>query len=190
MNPYKYFLLPVFCLVLGCNNASEKSSVTTSDTSGVKTGHAKTGDFLSRHPLMTWMRKDAGEIGCMLDSTLGYKDPIYHCGYKKQGKEDPDYHMPLDSAIAAKIHPLMSHIELEFEHGVLRALYVTFSDSIQKEKVRTMFNLPARGGKMPDNVMEVLYGEEITSKTKPTDTNYTRWLQIVGFEHMGAADYE
>lgn len=170
----------------GCSSSAEEGSHTTDPA---KTATPASPSFLQAHPIMTWLRKSPQWIGCMLEE-VSFRDSVYNCASKEQDKKEPNdyYTMTLDPVSLRKISPLIREMQLEFEHGNLREISITFKDSIQKEKVRELFALPKKNAKMPYNVMEVLYGENVYANNKPTDPNYTRWLNIVGFEHMGAGD--
>ncbi len=154
--------------------------------------------FLSKHPLAAWMRKSPVEIGCMLESEFSYKDSVFNCGKKSYvNKGDPcknttEYYegIKFPNNLASKVNPLIKEINLDFEHGNLREVTITFRDSILKNKVREIFNLPQSGSSMPENVTNIGFGENVFSKEKPFDANYTRWLSITSFDHMGAGDVD
>lgn len=153
--------------------------------------------FLSEYPLVSWARKSPVEIGCMLESEFSYRNSVFNCDYKKYSNDgDPcvntkEYYEGLEfpAHLVSKVHPLIKDITLDFEHGDLREIAITFSDSIRKDRVRKLFNLPEES-EYPENIMQILYGENVYSKDKPVNPEYTRWLTITGFEHMGAGDVD
>ena len=81
-------------------------------------------------------------------------------------------------------------INLEFEHGNLRQISITFKDSLLINQIQQMFNLPLVKTDFPDNVTEINYGDDVNSLEKPVNPDYTKWLIIEGFEHIGAGDVE
>ena len=141
------------------------------------------------------MRKTPVEIGCMLQSEFNYRDSVFNCDYKNYvNKGDPckkikEYYegIVIPENLIRKIHPLIKLINLDFEHGNLREITITFEDSLLKTKIREIFNLPANG-KLPANVIGINYGDDIFSKDKPVNSNFTRWLVITAFDHTGAGD--
>jgi hypothetical protein len=155
-------------------------------------------DILSKYPLITWLRKSPVEISCMLESQLGYKDPVFNCARKNYvNKGDPckktkEYYegLQIPDNLAPKIHPLFKTITLAFEHGNLQMVTIEFNDSIAIDQIKELFNLPSERSKFPDNIMYIRYGENVSASNKPTDPKYTRWLEIVGFDHLGAGDVD
>jgi len=83
---------------------------------------------------------------------------------------------------------MIKNIELYFEHGALQQIDVTFKGNILKSKIRKIFNLPVKRSNYPENVIDITYGENVLSNEK--SENYTKWLGITGFTHMGAGDYD
>lgn len=154
--------------------------------------------ILSEYPLITWLRKSPVEISCMLESQLGYIDPVFKCGNKNYvNKGDPckktkEYYegLQIPDNVAFHIYPLFKTITLAFEHGNLQDLSIEFNDSMTIDKIKELFNLPSERNKFPDNIMYIWYGENISASNKPTDPKYTRWLTIVGFDHLGAGDVD
>ncbi len=154
--------------------------------------------FIGKYPLITWLRKNPAEFGCMLETEFGYRDSIFNCDYKNYENDgDPckntkEYYEGIEfpDGLVGKIHPLIKNIRLEFERGSLRELTVTFKDSILKSEIKKYFNLPLDKSKFPQNIQDIKYGENVYSNDKPVNENYTRWLNIIGFEHMGRGDVD
>ncbi len=96
-----------------------------------------------------------------------------------------EVHIP--DSLFSKINPSIKDIRLEFEHGSLREVEITFKDSMLISDIKTRFAL---SDTVPENIMEMHYGDNIGSKNKPVNPKYTRWLTIYGFEHMGAGDVD
>ena len=179
----------VIILWISCQNS------TTESTAVFESFQEPTPSLLTKHPLTTWMRKSPAEIGCLLESELSYKDSVFNCSYEEYiNNGDPcdstvEYYegVHIPDSLFSKIHSSIKDIRLEFEHGSLRELEITFKDSILITDVKNLFDLPDT---IPENVMEIHYGDNIGSKDKPINPNYTRWLTIYGFEHMGAGDVD
>jgi len=154
--------------------------------------------FLLRYPLLTWMRKSPVGIGCILETEFSYKDPVFNCDYKDYvNKGDPiknttEYYegIKFPDSLVSKIDLSVETLELEFEHGNLREISIQFKDSILKSKISEIFELPTKRSKFPDNITDIGYGENISASNKPVNLNYTRWLTIEGFDHMGAVEME
>jgi len=183
-----------------CSDAGQKTSTeTTADTLLIAKDSSMEGpDFLIKYPLLSLLRKTPVEIGCILETEFKYRDSVFNCDYKNYvNKGDPcvktdEYYegLTIPAELFKKINPAIKEINLDFEHGSLRELTITFRDSLLKDKIREMFNLPAENGTLPDNIMIINFGENVFSNDKPADPNYTRWLTVTGFEHMGAGDVD
>ncbi|TRZ71182.1 MAG: WG repeat-containing protein [Bacteroidetes bacterium] len=160
-----------------------------------KTG-IKVAAFLLKHPLLTWMRKSPVEIGCMLESEFSFKDPVFNCDYKGYiNKGDPiknnvEYYegITFPLSLVPKIHPSIKILNLEFEHGNLREIFIEFKDSLLKSKIAEIFDLPTERTSFPDNIIDIGYGENISASNKPIDPKFTKWLIIYGFDHIGAGE--
>jgi hypothetical protein len=153
---------------------------------------------LIKYPLISWARESPIEISCMLESQFGYVDSVFKCDNKFYvNKGDPckntrEYYegLQIPSNLVAKIHPLFKAITLSFEHGDLQDISIEFNDSISIDQVKQLFNLPTDKELYPENVMYIEYGENVTAPNKPKDPAYTRWLNIIGFDHIGAGDVD
>lgn len=191
-----YFLATL--LILSCNETSKQNSKISDSNSLADSINSQTVkvSFLNKYPLLTLLRKTPVEIGCMLETEFNFKDSVFNCNHKNYiNKGDPckkidEYYegIKIPDDLIKKIDPSFKEINLDFEHGNLREITITFQDSILKNKIREMFNLPIENMKFPNNVISIDYGDDIYSKEKPIDTNYTKWLIITGFDHIGAAE--
>ncbi len=177
------------------------SNSITAQIPEIKSKHASidtSNVLLTKYPLITWLRKSPVEISCMLESELGYKDKAFNCGHKNYvNKGDPckktkEYYegLQIPGYLAPHIYPLIKTISLAFEHGDLQDLSIEFKDSISIDLIKQIFRLPSDRGHFPDNITYIYYGENVTALNKPVDPQYTRWLDIVGFDHMGAGDVD
>ncbi len=185
-------------LMASCNQSPKDSAKENGKTDSLSATNSQRSDssFLVKHPLLTLMRKNPVEIGCILQSEFNYRDSVFNCDYKNYvNKGDPcknttEYYegIQVPANLIKKIDPSIKEIHLDFEHGSLREISITFDDSLHKDKIREIFNLPSQGSQLPDNVMNIDYGENTYSNDKPINPNYTRWLIITGFDHMGAGD--
>jgi hypothetical protein len=192
-----FFILTIVSL-LGCGNSeiNNSSSVVKKDSLADKKNQNSNSDFLSKYPLVTWMRKNPVEIGCMLETEFSYRDSVFNCDNKNYVNHgDPyvntvEYYegVEIPDSLAEKIHPLIKEIDLKFEYGGLQAMNITLKDSILKSDAKRIFNLPFDDTHLPDNVMKITYGENVYSLDKPTNPDYTRWIGIIGFDHQGSGD--
>jgi hypothetical protein len=152
--------------------------------------------FMVKHPLLTLLRKTPVEIGCILETEFSFRDSVFNCDYKNYvNTGDPckkiiEYYegIQIPDNLVKKLHPFLKYIDLEFEHGNLREITLTFTDSLLKDKIKEIFNLPLERSKFPNNILKIDYGENIISRDKPINSNYTKWLIITGFDHIGAGE--
>lgn len=148
--------------------------------------------------ILNWPRKNVAEIGCIIETEFGYRDPVFNCSKKNYvNKGDPckntdAYYEGLvfPQWLGSKIHAAIKDIRFDFEGGRLREIAITFMDSLAKEKIREWFKLPTEGVALPENILSISYGENVFSNDRPVNPAYTRWLNIIGFEHMGAGDVD
>ncbi|MNT30704.1 hypothetical protein D3C72_1665120 [compost metagenome] len=150
------------------------------------------------YPILSWAGKNPAEIGCIIEKHFDYRDSIFNCDHNNYiNKGDPcvltdAYYegIQFPSALTSKISPLIKDIGLSFENGSLQEIVVTFKDSIAKNKLEELFQLPKDKVKLPEDIMRIDYGDNIYSSDKPVDTNYTKWLTITAFEHISAPDMD
>jgi len=154
--------------------------------------------FLMQYPLTTWPRKNPAVFGCMLESHFGYKDSMFNCArsnYVNKGdpcKNTKEYYegLQIPDNISSLIYPLFKTITLDFEHGNLQNVSIEFNDSIAIDMIKMTFRLPSDRNQFPDNIMDIRYGENVSAPNKPRNPRYTRWLEIVGFDHIGSGDVD
>jgi len=190
-------ILALLTALTSCNNSDSVTDNSTLINASLNKEEQETS-LLSRYPLLTWARKTPVEIGCMLEKEFSYRDSVFNCDYKNYvNKGDPckktdEYYEGLKFPIewASKIDRSIKDITFDFEHGNLREITIMFQDSLLKNQIIQKFNLPLARTNFPDNIMDIGYGENIFSKEKPINQNYTKWLTITGFEHMGAGDVD
>jgi len=196
----KILLCMLIIALAGCGGAEKDASTAraATDTLPVKDSSIAAPDFFTSYPLLTLLRKTPVEIGCILEKAFQYRDPVFNCSYINYvNKGDPcvkttEYYegLKIPAALFTKMHAAIKDIQLDFEHGSLREINITFLDSLPKEKIRAIFNLPAENSSLPDNIMSINFGDNVYSGNKPADPNFTSWLTITGFEHMGAGDVD
>ncbi len=68
-------LIAIF--LISCQNS------TTENTPLPEIAEDQGPGFLEKYPLMTWMRKNPAEFGCMLENGLSYKDSVFNCSYEE-----------------------------------------------------------------------------------------------------------
>lgn len=181
----------IFAYQFSSDTNEEKSSSSAKNQS-------LNSEFLSKYPLLTLVRKNPAEIGCMLESEFSYRDPIFNCDYKNyENKGEPckkadEYYegIQIPVNLIKKIHPAIKTIVLDFEKGRLREIWIAFEDNLSKDKIKEMFDLPSERNMFLNNVANIDYGDNVFSNDKSIDPNYTKWLIITGFDHIGGADVE
>jgi hypothetical protein len=179
--------------LIGCNRKNKENT----NEAFQDTAHAAPS-FLSRHPVLTWMRMSPVEIGCMFQTEYGYRDSVFNCDYKNYAnhgdpcKNDKEYYegIELPDSIAQKVNPVISQLLMDFEHGNLQQLVVSLRDSMEVSKAKELFQLPSANEPLPDNVISVDYGQDMVSPDKPVSSNYTKAIVLIGFEHMGSGDVD
>lgn len=151
-----------------------------------------------RIDVLSWPRMPAADFGCFMEKTLGHRDARFNCalkGYRNRGDicKTPDayYEGPeFPDNLAARVHPLATHVELRWEHGNLQAVSITLKGTWSEAQVRQAFKLPrAAASKLsiaeqkkhawPENIMDT-----DVQAPSPGQTDVT----LTGFDHMGAAD--
>ncbi|MEN5194910.1 hypothetical protein [Sphingobacterium faecium] len=150
------------------------------------------------YPILSWAGKNPAEIGCIIEKHFDYRDSIFNCDHNNYiNKGDPcvltgAYYegIQFPSTLTSKISPLIKDIGLSFENGSLQEIFVTFKDSIAKNKLEELFQLPKDKVNLPEDIMRIDYGDNIYSSDKPIDTNYTKWLTITTIEHIGTTDMD
>jgi hypothetical protein len=154
--------------------------------------------FLTRHPVLSWMRMTPVEVGCMFQTEYGWRDSVFNCDYKNyvnKGdpcKNDKEYYEGVDipDSISEKVNPAISELLMDFEHGNLQQLVISLKDSMEVNKAKELFRLPSSKETLPDNVLSVDYGQDMVTPDKPVSSNYTKAIVIIGFEHMGSGDVD
>jgi hypothetical protein len=151
--------------------------------------HSAEPDASAVH-LLTWPRMPVEQFGCYLEKSFGYRDARFNCSlehYENQGdpckNTEALYEGPVfPPALAAKVHPLASDVDLAWEQGQLQQVTITLKGRLTDEQARRALDLPAAGaGDTPDNVMsiDVQYPDAATTA-----------VSLTGFDHMGAGDVD
>ncbi|KFL54427.1 hypothetical protein JM78_04840 [Burkholderia pyrrocinia] len=160
-----------------------------------------------------WPRMTSPKFGCYVETTFAYRDKRFNCALKKYRNTGDAcknttayYEGPVfPDRLAARVHPLATKIELDWEHGDLQMVTVTLKGTWNEADVRKAFGLPRAEGrklteaelrKQPDN----LTGTSIQYPSSPTDDSIgrrpsdpahgTTAVMLYGFDHMGAGDVE
>ncbi|WP_175748414.1 hypothetical protein [Burkholderia pyrrocinia] len=163
--------------------------------------------------IRAWPRMSSPAFGCTLEKTFAYRDKRFNCALKKyrntgdacknttayyEGPAFPD-------RLAARVHPLATKVELDWEHGDLQMVTVTLKGTWNETDVRKAFGLPRAEGrklteaelrKQPDNLMDtsIQYPSSPTDDSlgrRPSDPAHgTTAVMLYGFDHMGAGDVE
>jgi len=142
--------------------------------------------------ILGWSRASSTEIGCRLEKSLGHRDPTFNCALVSYTPATNPctagaalYEGPaFPTALAARLHPRASEVEIGFEHGNLRSIFVVLRGAFTPPQVTAALGLPA-DGKLPENVMSL--SVEVSDAGTATPT--TRLL-IQGFDHLGPGDVD
>jgi hypothetical protein len=138
--------------------------------------------------IMTWARLSPPAFGCLVEKKFGYRDSSFNCSTKKyHSSGDPCtnptayYAGPaFPKNMIQKLNPMVTDIELSWEHGQLQQIIVLLKGNYPEPAVRRAFQLPATSV-LPNNVTSVSV-ESVT----PEVTS----VSIVGFDHSGGGDVE
>ena len=182
----------ILVILIACNQKSHKNGLVSDSTHTIQ----ESSVIFDRYPLITWLRKTPVEIGCMLEKELIYRDSIFNCDSKNYiNMGDPCVNtdlyyegIVLTENLAQNLHPQIKAMDLEFEHGSLRQIHITFRDSLSITNLNRIFRLPNDKSKYPENILSIEYGENLISNSKPVNINFTKWLTITGFEHIGSGE--
>ena len=148
-------------------------------------------DELAKSPtinVLAWPRMQVNKLGCLFEKELDYKDRRFNCSmqhYKNKGdpcKKIKQYYEGFEfpKSKIKQIHPLLEDVRLEWEHGALQMVSMTFPKSMSKEQILKLFNIPD-ANTYPNNIMSI----------RLQDCSLTHYcLSLVGFEHMGAGDVD
>lgn len=203
----KYLLL---CLLVGtaaCTSSnSTPQNAAVEDTASAQidavaakpeeSALAKTA-FLENYPLTTWLRQSPEAIGCIFEEALAMRDSLYNCDTKERPIAPKDsteftelYYKGIEfpEAKVKQVYPLISSIQLSFEHNQLQEIHIEFEKDLTLNQINQLFDLPTERANFPDNLMAISYRENVFVKGKNPDPNCSRWLTLTGFEHMGPND--
>lgn len=168
-----------------------------------------------------WPQMSSKAFGCYLEKTFGYRDKRFHCGMKKyepEGNvctnakgyyEGPEF----PRRLAAKVHPLATDVQLDWESGGLQSVSVTLKGRWNEKELRKVFGLPpaqdskltdAQRKKVPENLLDtrVHYSpnsvsneyradaDEVTGRLPDDPARGTTDIWLAGYEHMGAGDVD
>lgn len=162
--------------------------------------------------VLAWPRMPSSEFGCYMEKTLGHRDKRFNCSlkrYRNQGDpcKNPDTYNegPLfPASLAARIHPLATQVQLNWEHGELQQVTVTLKGTLNEVQLRKAFELPRAGDASPEaeqqllpkNIMDAhiehsLEPSNSSLEIHPSDPSLgLTSVTLVGFEHMGAGDVD
>lgn len=137
--------------------------------------------------ILDWPRMASPAFGCLMEKTLGHRDPRFNCGLKSVKAGDPCvdtenyYAGPMfPPALATRIHSFARDVSVEFEHGAVRTVSVTLKGKFSKSDVLKAFGL-TDDGKRPPNIMSVSVQDCSLDGT---------CLLLAGFDHLGAGDVD
>jgi hypothetical protein len=142
--------------------------------------------------VLGWFRMPSTEFGCRLEKSLGHRDPKFNCDLANYTPlmnpclRDGDWYEgpAFPQALAARVHPLATQVDIKFEHGNLQGVLIVLRGRFTDQQVRRALGLPD-DGKLPGNIMSLGIQSSDAGQPEPT----TRLL-IQGFDHMGGADVD
>lgn len=159
-----------------------------------------------------WPRMTSTQFGCYMEKTFGHRDRRFNCAtknYRNDGdpcdNTEPYYEGPaFPDRAARKVHPLATHVELDWEHEELRDVTVTLKGTWNEAQVRKVFRMPrtesfrlsdAENAALPEHLMSTsvhypLSNDDAVGTRASDPTRGTTSVSFTGFEHMGAADFE
>ncbi|QRR06969.1 hypothetical protein FPJ27_11375 [Burkholderia sp. MS455] len=179
-------------------------------------GASPAGDTRLARPavdIRAWPRMPSPEFGCTLEKTFDYRDKRFNCALKKYRntgdacKNTKSYYEgpAFPGRLAARVHPLATKVDLDWEHGDLQMVTVTLKGTWNEADVRKAFGLPRAEGrklteaelrKQPANLMDtsIQYPSSPADDglgRRPSDPAHgTTAVMLYGFDHMGAGDVE
>jgi hypothetical protein len=117
--------------------------------------------------VLTWPRMSVDKFGCMMEKTFGYRHERFNCSMTRYENNEnqcsnPDKYyegFPFPDSLVKKVHPLLSRISLDWEHGELQDIYLQFNSGLTEEQMLNAFGLSSRENK-PDNIMSIEVGED------------------------------
>ena len=137
--------------------------------------------------ILDWPRMASPAFGCLMEKTLGHRDPRFNCSLKSVKAGDPcidteNYYAgpTFPPGLASRIHLLASGVSVEFEHGDLRWVSVTLKRKFSESDVLKAFDLTDER-KRPPNIMFVSVQDCSLGGT---------CLLLTGFDHLGAGDVD
>jgi hypothetical protein len=162
--------------------------------------------------LLKWPRMSSKDFGCYLEKTFGHRDKRFNCSLKRYENKgdvcnptDAYYEGPaFPDRLAAKVHPLATKVDLDWEHGDLRSATVTLKGTWNEAEVRRSFHLPRKQAStltetdvraFPENLMDAsvrypLSSDDSLGRRASNPSRGVTSVDLTGFEHMGAADME
>lgn len=152
--------------------------------------------------VLSWPRMRADKFGCMLERVFNHHDPKFNCslsGYKNDG--DPctntaEYYSgpAFPSPKVASVDPLLANLSLEWEHGDLQAVSLTFKGEPSVSEIAKRYGLPAlqkgTDGYTLAEGNDIDRFPNIESIAIQACQEGRNCLLIEGFDHMGAGDVD
>jgi hypothetical protein len=145
-----------------------------------------------------WLGKPVGEFTCELTKLFSYVDDKFKCGAKAREEWDPEdlsyYAGPAFPQEKIKtVHPLLSGIDIAWEHGEIQAINFKFEKELSVESVQRIFNLPRTKQDWSvhfGDIFDIFYGGFTEEDIASNDLKLLRIesLTLVAFEHMGSGD--
>lgn len=176
-------IIPILALSSSCKVKQEQPEEPKPTTRPAPENQQKAMNVLG------WPRMKSNEFGCLLEKELGHRDPEFNCqsGEVKDVGDpckntDAYYAGPgFPAGKASRVHKLVNEVALEWEHGELREVTLSFTGKIPETDIRRIFSLPAEGAEQPENILSV--------SIQDCHKDYN-CLVVEGFEHMGAGEVD
>ncbi|HEY5824125.1 MAG TPA: hypothetical protein VIT44_07165 [Cyclobacteriaceae bacterium] len=169
-----------------CQFAGTYEKIATEKISGVS------------YRVISWLGAPVDKFTCELQKRFSYEDDGFKCGVKPTEKWDPEkpsyYAGPVFPVDKVKmVHPLISNIDIVWEHGEIQTIRFTFENELSVESVQRIFNLPRTKEDWTtyySYIFDISYGSLRLEDINTNDFKLLRVksLDLVAFEHMGAGD--
>lgn len=102
--------------------------------------------FEGRIDLARWIRGGSAEVGCWLERHLAHRDPRWNCAGAPAAARDPcdgawRAGPQVPDAVARRVHPLLRHVTLAWEHGALQSATFAFDPDVPPAAMPTILGL-------------------------------------------------
>ncbi len=128
------------------------------------------------YDLLSWLKKNPAEIGCILEKEFSHRDSVFNCDCKNyfnnaDALENISAYyegLVFPKRLSKKVHRTIESLDFEFEHGELRKIFITFSDSLHIDKINEIFGIPENKNELAENILKLCMAKMfIQTKNQP-----------------------